>query len=140
MSGHELDITTDQLGIGQADVVVGLQIHGGRGIGCAIGRQGEGVGTGHHVGVGAGCQQQVAAEVAQRCTRTHADVRNRIAFLRGHGHRDTQAGHAIYTDFVHQVDGGQGFDAEDAGVAAHAGHGHGGIGCDVDRRAKFGRT
>ena len=65
LTSHEFDITTDQLGIGEADVVVGLQIDRRRGIGCAIGRQGEGVGTGHHVGVGAGGKHQVTAQVAQ---------------------------------------------------------------------------
>ena len=134
LAGHDLDVTTHQLGIGQRNVVVGLQVHRGRRIGTAKGRHGEGVGTGHHVGIGAGGQHQVAIEVAQRGAFAHADVGDRIGALRGHSHRHPKAGEAVHPHLVDQVDGRERFDAEHPRL--RAGDGEIGVGRNVHRGAK----
>ena len=134
LAGHDLDIAAHQLGIGQRNVVVGLQVHGGRRIRTANGRHGKGVGTGHHVGIGAGGQHQVAIEVAQRGAFAHADVGDRIGALGGHSHRHPKAGEAVHPHLVDQIDGRQCLDAEHA--CLRAGDGEIGVGRNVHRGAK----
>ena len=104
LAGEQLHITADQLGSVEQDVVVGPQVHRGRGIGPANRRQREGVGAGHHVGLGAGRQHQVPAQVAQRSPGAHADVGDRVGLLRGFGNGHGQSRDAVDPHLVNQVD------------------------------------
>ena len=61
-----------------------------------------------------------------------------MGLLDGHRHRDAQTRDTVHAHLVHQVDGGQGFNAEHTGVGRGRGDGERGIGGNVHGSAELG--
>ncbi len=111
LTGMQLDVTANQLGVGQRDQVVRIELGQGIGIGTGHGGGGKAVGIGRQACRGLRGQLQDAAEVAQLGT-IDGNVRAQASILGSRRGVERSQANRIDTHLIHRKHIGGGFHTE----------------------------